>query len=243
MVRAARSARDLREKDPKEKSELGLVDLHDPYTRATKCAGCHIGNKAEGKFVTHEMYAAGHPPLPPFELVTYCRDMPRHYHTYRDTPGISHNRFLTEMASKDPDKAWKTFHFRLPKDECPNARDFALGTVAAFESTMKLLADDARETPKGQLLDFAHFDCYACHHDLKVPSWRQERGYRGVPGRPTMRPWATESLQAILEHAQAANGKLDTESAAKIANEFGASLKALECCIQCSAIRRPTASR
>jgi hypothetical protein len=102
-----------------------------------------------------------------------------------------------------------------------------MGAVAAFEATMKLLADDAKDTPADQLLDFAHFDCYACHHDLKVPSWRQKRGYRGVPGRPTMRPWATETLMAVLDHAQAANGKFDTEKAAKIANEIQTSLKLL----------------
>ena len=199
---------------------------------------CHIGNKAEGRFITHAMYAAGHPPLPPFELVTYCRDMPRHYHAFRDLPATSESpaiasEELIELAKTDPDKAWEKFHFRLPAEkdrpeaECPNARELVMGTVAAFEATMKLLADDAKDTPADQLLDFAHFDCYACHHDLKVPSWRQKRGYRGVPGRPTMRPWATETLMAVLDHAQAANGKFDTEKAAKIANEIRTSLKLL----------------
>ena len=63
----------------KKQAEYGQIDLRDPYTRTLKCASCHIGNKAEGKFVTHEMYAAGHPPLPPFELVTFARDAPAHY--------------------------------------------------------------------------------------------------------------------------------------------------------------------
>jgi hypothetical protein len=26
-------------------------------------------------------------------------------------------------------------------------------------------------------LAMAHSDCYACHHDLQSPSWRQARGY------------------------------------------------------------------
>jgi len=191
-----------REVAPETKqAEYGLVDLRDPYTRAMKCASCHVGNKAEGKFVTHEMYAAGHPPLPPFELVTFARDAPRHYHTHRENAAL---------AAMDPAAAWKNFHYRNPKDECPEARDFAVGTVAAFESAMRLLADDAKETRAGELLDFAHFACVACHHDLKHPSYRQARGYRGAPGRPTMRPWATETLRAVLQHAEAAEGG-DTE--------------------------------
>jgi Cytochrome c554 and c-prime len=204
-----------RDKAPGEKSKIGQVDLRDSYTRAMKCASCHVGNKAEGKFVTHEMYAAGHPPLPPFEVVTYSTDAPRHYFAQRD------NKALSAMPAET---AWKSFHFR--KDECPEARAFAVGTVAGFEATMHLLADDAKVTKPSELLDFAHFDCYACHHDLKVPSWRQKRGYRGMPGRPTMRPWATETLQAVLKHAEAADG-VDTEKLTRTAASLRTGLVAL----------------
>ena len=207
---------DWRKVSPEDKSKRGLVDLRDPYTRAMKCASCHVGNKAEGKFVTHEMYAAGHPPLPPFEVATYAADAPRHYYPHRENKAL---------AAMDPDTAWKHFHFR--KDECAEARSMAVGTVAAFEATMRLLADDAAATAKtGELLDFAHFDCYACHHDLKDPSWRQKRGYRGTPGRPTMRPWATETLQAVLQHAQGAGG-VNTEKITRTATDLRAGLVAL----------------
>src|SRR5262249_28713861 len=43
--------------DPAEKEKQGEVDLRDPARRAERCAGCHVGNAAEGKFVTHVMYA------------------------------------------------------------------------------------------------------------------------------------------------------------------------------------------
>jgi hypothetical protein len=207
---------DWRKVSPEDKAKRGLVDLRDPYTRAATCAACHVGSKAEGRFVTHEMYAAGHPPLPPFELVTYAADAPRHYYTHRENKAL---------AAMDADTAWKNFHYR--KDECAEARSLAVGTVAGFEATMQLLADDAAATAKtGELLDFAHFDCYACHHDLKVPSWRQQRGYRGTPGRPTMKPWATETLQAVLQHAQGASG-INTEKVTKTAADVRAGLVAL----------------
>ena len=197
--------------DPKIKEGLGLVDLRDPYTRAMKCASCHVGNKAEGKFVTHEMYAAGHPPLPPFEVVTFANDAPRHYMPHRE------NKALAAMG---PAAAWKNFHYR--ENECADARALAFGTVATFEATMQLLADDAAATAKsGELLDFAHFDCFACHHDLKVPSVRPKRG---IPGRPTMRPW--ETLQSVLQHSQTAPG-IDTEKVTKTAGDIRDGLVAL----------------
>jgi hypothetical protein len=34
-----------------------------------RCTSCHVGREADGRFVTHEMYAAGHPPLPPLEIL------------------------------------------------------------------------------------------------------------------------------------------------------------------------------
>jgi hypothetical protein len=212
-----------RQVPPADKTKRGQVDLRDPYTRALQCASCHVGNKAEGKFVTHEMYAAGHPPLPPFEVVTFARDAPRHNYTHRQ------NKALAAMPA---DQAWRNFHYRAPatKDkpdgECPEARALALGSVATFEATMNLLAKDAADTPKDQLLDFAHFDCYACHHDLKIPSWRQARGYRGVPGRPTMKPWSTEVLQAVMDHAKGASG-FKTEDATKAAEQVRQALAAL----------------
>ena len=205
-----------RDRTPAEKWGARQVDLREPYTRAMKCASCHVGNKAEGKFVTHEMYAAGHPPLPPFELITFAADAPRHYFTARE------NKALAELPAET---ALKNFHYR--KDECSEARAFAVGTVAGFEATMQLLADDAAATAKtGELLDFAHFDCYACHHDLTVPSWRQKRGYRGAPGRPTMRPWAAETLQAVLTHAEGASG-VNTEKVTKAATDLRSGLVAL----------------
>jgi Cytochrome c554 and c-prime len=194
-----------REVAPEEKGKLGLVDLRDPYTRAVKCASCHVGNKEEGKFVTHEIYAAGHPPLPPFELVTYCRDAPRHYFTHRE------NKTLAGMKPEQQAR----LHYRDPEKECPEARNLAIGTLAGFEVTMHLLDRDADEAAKtGNLLDFAHFDCYACHHDLHADGDRQPRpGLR--PGRPTMRPWSTDTLQVVLKHGESAPGPKIGEFAEK----------------------------
>jgi hypothetical protein len=205
--------REWRDVLPANKSAKGLVDLRDPYTRALKCASCHVGNLAEGKFVTHEVYAAGHPPLPPFELATFTHDAPRHSYAARE------NKALAELPAET---AWKNFHFR--KGECAEARSVAVGSVATFESSTRLLADVAKETKPGELIDFAMFDCWACHHDLKDPSWRQKRGYRGPPGRPVLR--SNDTLPLVLKHAEGANG-VNTERITKAASELLAEWAAL----------------
>ena len=218
-----------RKTSPEDKAKKGLNDLRDPYVKAMKCASCHIGNKEEGKFVTHEMYAAGHPPLPPFELVTYGRDQPSHFFPHRD------NKTLRKLAEADAEGTWRLFHYRIPADEknpkgeCPDARAFAVGSVAAFETAMKLLAEDAKAVAAnpGELLDFAHFDCFACHHDLKVPSDRQKPRLGIAPGRPTMRPLPTETLRAVFAHAEGAVAAAQKGELEKAWSAFGTHLKEL----------------
>ena len=179
---------------PSVKSEWGLVNLRDPATAATKCASCHVGNKDEGRFVTHEMFAVGHPPLPPLDLMAYAREQPRHWGLASEMP------YLVSLAKKDPQQAFDTFHYR--DGESLVARRFAestIGTLAASIALTGQLAAGAKEKNDG--LDFAAFDCYSCHHNLKYPSDRQARGYDGPPGRPQFRlaPFALARL--VVDHA------------------------------------------
>jgi hypothetical protein len=182
-----------REWDPATKAEWGLVDLRDPAVATQRCASCHIGNKDEGRFVTHDMYAAGHPPLPPLDLIAYNREQPRHWGLPTEMP------FLTDLAKRDPAKAYNIFHFK--GGESYIARRFVDSTMATLHSaaiSMKQLATTAKSDGG---LDFAAFDCYACHHDLKYPSERQNRGYIGKPGRPLFRPAPFALVKVVLEHA------------------------------------------
>lgn len=71
--------RSWRLKSPAEKSSLGMRDLVGATAQARLCVDCHVGNPDQGMVLTHAMYAAGHPPLPSFELETFCRSMPRHW--------------------------------------------------------------------------------------------------------------------------------------------------------------------
>ncbi len=187
-----------READTTWKSNWGLVNLRDPAVAVARCASCHVGNLAEGRFVRHEFYAAGHPPLPPLDLLAYSREQPRHW-------GLPGERGLTYFDGLDADKAWKVFHFK--KGESAAARRFAESAVATLKANLDLtaqLAADAEKTNEG--LDYSAFDCYACHHDLKYPSDRQARGYVGPPGRPLFRPAPFALARVVTEHAATFKG-------------------------------------
>ena len=73
---------------PKEKAAEGMTALGDPVALASACAGCHVGTPADEKAgrpardVTHELIAAGHPPLR-FDLATYTANLPPHWEPKR----------------------------------------------------------------------------------------------------------------------------------------------------------------
>jgi hypothetical protein len=160
----------------------GMRNLWDPVKRAELCASCHVGNTKEGKFVTHEMYAAGHPPLPGFEAAAFSEQMPRHWQYLREKPA----------------EARKELGYKSGEQE--QTQLVLIGAAVALRETMALLEAQAKKCltardADGKVLDLSNFDCYACHHDLKAPSWRQKRGYPGKPGRLPMRPWSTELIK------------------------------------------------
>jgi len=193
---------DWRGYPPGKKAELGMIDLRDPAKRTEVCVSCHVGNLKEGKFVTHEMYAAGHPPLPAFELVTFCRDQPAHYHTPK-------NEAIEKLDAK---AALERYHYRPADVEVADARNLAVGGVGTMKAFADLLAESAAKAGPNDILDFALFDCYACHHELKVPSFRQARGYRGIPGRPPLPAWPGESTRVLLKSLEGFAGMTEVKA-------------------------------
>jgi len=73
------SEKSWRKKSSAEKRGFGMLDVRDPVVRAQQCFSCHIGDAARGRVITHEMYAAGHPPLPAIEIEAFSRRMPAHW--------------------------------------------------------------------------------------------------------------------------------------------------------------------
>jgi hypothetical protein len=218
-----------RKKTREEKSASGLNDLWNPELRATLCAACHVGNAKEEKVVTHEMYAAGHPPLPGLEVTAFCEAMPRHWETWSEKLArMRADEEKAKNAAADPapiraraELYRKAYHFDAHPPETQQLDLATTGAVVVFRESMRLLRSQAMQgiDAKDERLawpELAAFDCYACHHDLKAKSWRQKRGFKGAPGRPDMRPWSLALLPFSLEHlAQAgkqAPAKRQTEA-------------------------------
>jgi hypothetical protein len=215
---------------PHDKEQLGLFNVRDPIKRAELCLSCHVGSAAEGKVVTHSMYAAGHPPLPSFELATFSQNLPKHWWDLKDVP----------YFAQANEKIKKQYDFEL--SEFQHTRLVVAGSIVGLRRAMELLAnradhaviaekpdarsswpppwlrphlrfdpntrwpelkigekfglpfpkdDDLKTTVAERYPEFmmAQADCYACHHDLKRPGWRQKRAYPGKPGRPQFQPW------------------------------------------------------
>lgn len=216
---ADHSQAEWRKKDPREKeSDFGLVDTRNPVRRSEQCFACHIGSVEQGKVVTHEMYAAGHPPLPGIEIESFADQIPRHWRYLSEKkPDFdfasefkNHYGFNSETKRSVP---W------LGDDEFPRTRNLLVGGAMASAFSVNLLAQSAGEyvklknTADGKLAnsktrspwpEFASFDCASCHHNLKSTGW--ERGFAGIPGRPPAqywpRPLARLSLAYLREKGQ-----------------------------------------
>ena len=157
-----------------------MTNLRDPVRRTELCLSCHLGDIACGKFVTHDMFAAGHPPLPAFEVESFLEQMPPHWR-----PAAS-ARPIPPLLSR--------------------TRSVAFEGLVTLRASVRLLAD-ADRLPKGHAGDFAIYDCTACHHELQIPSPRQERGYfGGAPGRPPMRGWNIPLAVAAIESQSSKDG-------------------------------------
>jgi Cytochrome c554 and c-prime len=110
--------------------------------------------------VNHDLIAAGHPRLY-FEYAAYHAKLPKHWSEEKDMKG-------------------------RPDIE---ARAWAIGQAVSAKAALELLA--YRAEPKNMMPwpEFAEYDCFACHHDLKAQSWRQARGYGSAT--PGALPWGT----------------------------------------------------
>ena len=199
------------------KKDWGLVNLRDGAEATARCASCHIGNLDDGRFVTHDMYAAGHPPLPPLDLIAYTREQPRHWGLPSEMP------YLKNLAEKHAKTAADVFHIRAGESHV--ARRFAESTIATLHASAVIsgqLAAEAKANDDG--LDYAAFDCASCHHNLKYPSDRQDRGYSARPGRPLFRPATFALTKIVTEHAAEMPGgeniKASLESLAAVEKEL-----------------------
>ncbi|MCY2964707.1 MAG: multiheme c-type cytochrome [Planctomycetota bacterium] len=190
----------------KEKSDLGMWDVRDPVRRAEICISCHIGDHGQQRFITHKMYAAGHPQLPAFELATFERRMPPHWRRAQEKGDFQfRDRYINEAN----------------RPEFPETRDLLIGGLMSFRATLLLVAGP-KDPPRA--LDFAQFDCQACHHELQSPAWRQVRDFPGQIGRLRANEWSqvlANTAQGVTDLGQEWDDGLKKISAAFERSPFG----------------------
>jgi hypothetical protein len=173
--------RDWKQKSAVEKAEFGFRDTKDLWTRGRVCADCHVGEA--GRDVNHDLYAAGHPRLF-FELAAFNSNLPAHWDRGAE-------------LKREGSDAVSSFEARL----------WAIGQVASAEAAVDLLIHRAKhasddvpafvrggEYPHVATIavwpELAETGCFACHHDLNSPGWRQARGYpRRKPGESPWQSW------------------------------------------------------
>jgi len=165
-----------------KEQKYGMIDLRNPVRRAQQCFSCHVGNVQEGKVVTHEMYAAGHPPLPGIEIETFSQQMPTHWRTLQEKGEFEFRDDYIKSNFPGLDHS--------PLNDLAKTKSVIIGGTMALRETVNLFASQAADQNSQAWPELAVFDCSACHHDLAAPSWRQKRGYgKSLPGRPQMFAW------------------------------------------------------
>jgi hypothetical protein len=167
---------------------FGMQKTSDIAVRAQICAGCHVGQPGPDgrpwRDVNHDLIAAGHPRLS-FELSAFMATMPPHWNT-----------------RKDPQRF----------DEL---RSWIEGQFTSADASLRVLQSRAKaastEKPKNTAAwpEFAEYDCFACHHALNSPSWRQSLSANAQhhSGIPTWGTWYYEGPHALAEMALMPQGQ------------------------------------
>jgi hypothetical protein len=151
-------------------NKYGMTPLDDVFAVARSCVGCHVGAPPDtvhgipAREVNHDFIVAGHPRLN-FEFTSYLATLPAHWN----------------VAAKRRDATYWL-------------RTWQVGQLVTAEASLNLLAFRAQAAQQqgDQELswpEFSEYDCFACHHDLRLPSWRQDRVF-GQRRSGTL-PWGT----------------------------------------------------
>jgi hypothetical protein len=165
-------------------SSLRMKNTVDIASRAKICAGCHVGQPdAEGRpwrDVNHDLIAAGHPRLN-FDFAAYMATLPAHWNAKKHPERFDELHSLVAGQFMTADAALKVLETRAN---------------AAKQPAISTNADKSYETMpfvSATWPEFSEYDCFACHHDLRGRSWRQQLIQ---PGDNPLRSSAADSTDA-----------------------------------------------
>ena len=124
--------------------------------------------------VNHDLIAAGHPRLA-FEFTSYLAQMPKHWNEVDDWEYQDRKR--NSPASE-----------RIRREQPFWSNAWWVGQIAASRQSLCQLASRAASATMPQVgreatgsedsfvtwPEFAEYDCFACHHDLRPSDWRRK---------------------------------------------------------------------
>lgn len=189
--------REWRFKSSQDKfAKFGYWDVHSTRTQTRICLSCHLGNVEQKKVITHEMYAAGHPPLPSFELSQFVHQMPRHWRRLDEKPKGLRDKFIETQRRLLEDGVPDA---RFDADEQVVTRATVTAALVTFEESMRLTADLTVEADAhSRWPELANYSCSACHHELQRNGWRRTRRSSLTPGRPSLHEWPGALARASI---------------------------------------------
>lgn len=167
---------------------LGFMHTEDIVSRARSCVGCHVGAAPKDGVVA-----------------------------------LDANHEIMAAGHPRLDYEFREFHSRMPSHwrergggEGLEARIWAIGQVVTAEAALDLLRHRAESAATGGAWpEFADYDCFACHHDLRDPSWQQGRKYPGrTPGALPWGDWYQLVALIIDRDVKATLAELETALAA-----------------------------
>ncbi len=163
-----------------------MWDLTSPSTAAAVCLSCHLGIIAENRFVTHEMYVAGHPVLPPFNLEVFLNAMPRHWRTLQEKPTFEKQSeyYLAHFDIKGNSDEIRT----TIKASYDKTRRSMIGGLVANDVGLDLIHQGAAKIETWG--DYSNYNCMGCHQEIKKNSTTVRLESR-IPGRPFPSNWQT----------------------------------------------------
>lgn len=198
--------------------EFGLHDLRNPARRIELCASCHIGTRNHAwsfsgepteRFVRHEWYALGHPPLPGLEFVTFAAQQPAHWRTVQEKL-FRPEGFRYYRSGADSGDAKDFLDFVLRTDKLTLAESYLAANPGSFSAdpaqdmarakellisglgVLGTYAALVRDVHAGEAAapELGLYDCTACHHELRSDFPTEARVRRtGMPGRPPAAFW------------------------------------------------------
>jgi hypothetical protein len=177
-----------------------MFNTRDIQSRANLCVRCHVGGT--DRDVNHDLIAAGHPRLN-FEFAAFMANLPKHWDDSLDRQALQYS-----TAQAAPRELRADLSTWPPEKRADNEiRLWAAGQLASSRAVAALLDQRAgaaeNQSPTSALQtawpELSEYDCFACHHDLSAPSWRQELSYTAGRRKPGALPWGTWHFSHLQE--------------------------------------------